>query len=65
MPDLPTSNTRRITLVKQHIHAGIPHRPGDVIELDRDLADWLIAEGAATAELPESIHLNIPYSKDE
>ena len=39
--------------------------PGDVIELDRDLADWLIAEGAATAELPESIHLNIPYSKDE
>ncbi len=52
MPDSPAFNKRRITLVKQHIHAGIPHRAGDVIELDRDLADWLVAEGAATAESP-------------
>lgn len=38
---------KRIELLKQHIHAGLPHRPGDVIDLDADLADWLIAEGAA------------------
>lgn len=43
---------RRVRLVKHHIHASIPHRAGDVIELDRDLADWLVAEGAATAESP-------------
>lgn len=47
-----TPNKRRITLVKQHIHAGIPHRAGDVIELDRDLADWLVTEGAAIADSP-------------
>jgi hypothetical protein len=52
-PVAPTTpNKRRITLVKQHIHAGIPHRAGDVIELDRDLADWLITEGAAIADSP-------------
>lgn len=50
VPVSTAPHLRRITLVKQHIHAGIPHRAGDVIELDRDLADWLIAEGAASAE---------------
>lgn len=49
MSDIPKW---RVRLVKHHIHAGIPHRAGEVIELDRDLADWLVAEGAATAESP-------------
>lgn len=72
MPAPPAPNTRRITLVKQHIHAGIPHRAGDVIELDRDLADWLIAEGAAIAESPadataslESTHSKTPNRKEK
>lgn len=39
--------TRRIRLVKRHIHAGLPKGPGEVIELLHDLADWLVAEGAA------------------
>ena len=71
-----TPNKQRITLVKQHIHAGIPHRAGDVIELDRDLADWLVAEGAAiadppseTAEIvdqpPESLQLKTPNRKEK
>lgn len=43
----PPSLTRRIRLTKQHIHAGLPKRPGEEIELLQDLADWLVAEGAA------------------
>ncbi len=39
--------TRRIRLVKRHIHAGLPKGPGEEIELLHDLADWLVAEGAA------------------
>lgn len=39
--------TRRIRLVKRHIHAGLPKGPGEDIELLHDLADWLVAEGAA------------------
>jgi hypothetical protein len=39
--------TRRVRLIKQHIHAGLPKGPGEEIELLQDLADWLVAEGAA------------------
>lgn len=45
---------RRIELIKHHIHAGLPHRPGEVVDLDTDLADWLISEGAARAVAPEA-----------
>lgn len=40
---------KRIELLKQHIHAGLPYQPGAVIELDAALADWLISEHAAQA----------------
>ena len=40
---------KRLELIKQHIHAGLPQKPGAIIDLDTDLADWLIAEGAAKA----------------
>lgn len=74
MPDIPKPRVRLkvVKLIRQHIHAGIPHRVGDVIELDHDLADWLVAEGAATAELPadaaeppESAPLKIPNRKEK
>ncbi|QTD44380.1 DUF7210 family protein [Ottowia testudinis] len=39
--------TRKVRLIKTHIHAGLPCKPGDDIELLHDLADWLVAEGAA------------------
>lgn len=45
---------KRIELLKQHIHAGLPHKPGEVIDLDADLADWLIAEGAAKPATPDA-----------
>jgi hypothetical protein len=43
----PDASTRRVRLIKIHIHAGLPHKVGDEIELWHDLANWLIAEGAA------------------
>jgi hypothetical protein len=41
------ASTRRVRLIKTHIHAGLPHKVGDEIDLWHDLANWLIAEGAA------------------
>ncbi len=48
--------TRRVRLVKHHIHAGLPKRPGEEIELLHDLADWLVAEGAAK-EIEPAVNL--------
>ena len=31
-----------VELLKPHTHAGVAHAPGTVIELDDDLARWLI-----------------------
>ena len=45
---------KQIEILKQHIHAGLPHKPGAVIDLDADIADWLIAEGAAKAIAPDA-----------
>ncbi len=47
--------TRRIRLVKRHIHAGLPKGPGEEIELLHDLADWLVAEGAAQEMEPAAV----------
>jgi hypothetical protein len=52
-PASQASSTRRVRLIKTHIHAGLPHKVGDEIDLLHDLADWLIAEGAAEAIAPE------------
>ena len=51
-PITKTPLTRRVRLIKQHIHAGLPKRPGEEIELLQDLADWLVAEGAAQEIVP-------------
>ena len=51
-PTTKTPLTRRVRLIKQHIHAGLPKRPGEEIELLQDLADWLVAEGAAQEIAP-------------
>lgn len=37
----------RIELLKSHTHVGKPLQPGDTLDLDADLADWLIREGVA------------------
>jgi len=47
----------RIELLKPHTHVGKAFQPGDMLDLDADLADWLIREGVAKeiqVESPDS-----------
>lgn len=37
----------KIELLKPHTHAGRGYPPGAVIEVDRDAAEWLVANGIA------------------
>lgn len=37
----------RIELLKTHTHAGVPHAPGDIIDLDETSAHWLVDRGVA------------------
>ena len=37
----------QLELLQPHTHAGVAHAPGAVIELDDDLARWLIDLAAA------------------
>ncbi len=39
--------TRSVELLKPHTHAGTTLEPGDVIDLQADLARWLIDAGIA------------------
>lgn len=45
----------RIELLKPHTHVGKFLQPGDTLDLDADLADWLIREGAAKEIQTESL----------
>jgi hypothetical protein len=40
----------RLILLRPHTHAGRLHAPSDPLDLESDLADWLIAEGVARPE---------------
>jgi hypothetical protein len=45
----------KIKLLKPHEHAGRDYIPGAVIEVDKDTAEWLIANGVAEpADKPKS-----------
>lgn len=44
----------KIELLKPHTHAGKECQPGEVIELDKDLANWLIDLGVAKATNKQS-----------
>lgn len=37
----------KIKLLQPHTHAGRDYQPGAVIEVDKDSAEWLIANGIA------------------
>jgi len=37
----------KIELLKPHTHAGTLYRPGDKIEVDTDVAQWLLDNGVA------------------
>jgi hypothetical protein len=44
----------RIELLKPHVHQGGALPPGATLELDADLARWLIQEGVAKAKTDPS-----------
>lgn len=56
-----------IELLKPHTHAGVAYPPRAVIELDADLAQWLIDTGVArTIAAPASVEHNPkPFSRNE
>ena len=51
----------RIVLLQRHTHGGRLCTPGEVIEVDPELADWLIVAGIArTADIPEIESIPLP-----
>lgn len=41
-----------LVLTRPHTHAGRPHQAGERIEVDSDLAQWLLSLGSARLEQP-------------
>ena len=55
-----------VELLKPHHHAGVTHAPGTVIELDDDLARWLIdLETARPARATSTPVLHSPAEKSQ
>lgn len=46
--------TQPIVLTRPHTHAGQQHQPGNRIEVDADVAQWLLSIGSARVEQPPS-----------
>ena len=42
----------QLVLTRAHTHAGRQHQPGERIEVDSDLAQWLESIGSARVEQP-------------
>jgi len=40
----------RLVLTRPHTHAGKPHAAGAVLDVDADIAEWLLANGIAVPE---------------
>ena len=40
----------RLVLTRPHTHAGKTHAAGVVLDVDADIADWLLANGIAEPE---------------
>jgi hypothetical protein len=53
----------QIELLKPHTHAGVDHAPGAVIELDNDLARWLIDLGTARPAPDAPAQLPLPTAE--
>lgn len=43
-----------LLLTRPNIHAGQQHQPGERIEVDAELAQWLLSIGSARVEQPPS-----------
>ena len=40
----------RLVLTRPHTHAGKPHAAGDSLDVDADIAEWLLANDIAVRE---------------
>ena len=49
-----------LVLTRAHTHAGQQHKAGDRIEVDADIAQWLLSIGAARAAPPSTPSQNPP-----
>ena len=49
-----------LVLTRAHTHAGQQHQPGDRIEVDADIAQWLLSIGTARAAPPSTPSENPP-----
>ncbi len=60
-----------VVLKRPHTHAGQPCRAGDRIEVDADIADWLVAHGIADPaprpfrDAPETKNDSKPFLRKE
>ena len=52
--------TTPLVLTRPHTHAGQQHQPGERIEVDADIAQWLLSIGAARAAPPSTPSENPP-----
>ncbi len=50
----------QLVLTRAHTHAGRQHQPGERIEVDSDLAQWLLSIGSARAVPPPTQPENPP-----
>ncbi|MAG68584.1 hypothetical protein [Pseudomonas sp.] len=46
------SKTIKVTLVKDHKHAGVPHKAGAKIDVTEPTRDWLLGLGVIEAAAP-------------
>lgn len=51
----------RLVLNRPHTHAGKTHAAGDVLDVDADIAEWLLANDIAMPE-PKSIRVEAETS---
>jgi hypothetical protein len=54
----------QLVLTRAHIHAGQQHQPGERIEVDADLAQWLLSIGSARVEQPPSTPSDNPPARE-
>ena len=50
----------QLVLTRAHTHAGQQHQAGERIEVDSDLAQWLLSIGSARADPPSTPSQNPP-----
>jgi hypothetical protein len=53
----------KVTLLKPHTHAGDQKKPGDKIDVDADIAQWLADQGVIAPIAPAADHAKFAQEK--